>query len=185
MTARRLGVCAALALSLFLGVLTAPSAAQEPPVIIVIDFQRIVRESAAAGTVSGQIDQLRNAYQDEFARIEEEFRAVESELTELRTTLSDEEFLRRRREFELRVTEAQRQAQYRRAEMDRALDNAMNKIQSSLLDVITGIAKREQASVVLNRSNVVLVDQALDFTGDALEELNAVLPHVDVDVPQQ
>lgn len=185
MTASRLGVCAVLALSLILGVLTFPAAAQEPPVIIVIDFQRIARESAAAGTVSDQIDQLRNTYQDEFARIEEEFRAVESELTELRTTLPDEEFLRRRREFELRVTEAQRQAQYRRAALDRALDNAMDEIQSSLLDVITEIAKREQAKLVLNRSNVVLVDRTLDFTGEALEELNALLPHVDVDVPQQ
>lgn len=187
--AGRLGVGAflvlVLVLVLFIGALPRPAAAQEPPVIIVVDFQRIVRESAAAGTVREQIDQLRNAYQGEFARIEEELRAVESELTELRASLPDEEFLRRRREFEQRVTEAQRQAQYRRAELDRALDDAMDNIQSSLLDVIAGIAKREQANVVLNRSNVVLVDQALDFTGDALEELNALLPYVDIGVPQQ
>lgn len=168
-----------------LGLISHPIAAQEPPIIIVVDFQRIVRESAAAGTVRAQIAELRNAYQDEFARIEEELRAVESELTELRSSLPDDEFLPRRREFEMRVTEAQRQAQYRRAELDRALDDAMNDVQSSLLGVIAEIAEREKANVVLNRSNVVLVDQALDFTGEALEELNAQLPHVDIGVPQQ
>lgn len=177
-----------LALCLAIGALAPASAAQaqeRPLVIIVVDFQRIVRESAAAATVRRQIDELRTAYQGEFTRIEEELRAVEGELAEQRPVLPDEEFLRRRREFEQRVTEAQRQAQYRRAELDGALDQAMNQIQSSLLDVIATLAERERANVVLSRSNVVMVDQELDFTEEALAELNTQLPHVDVSIPEQ
>ena len=181
----RLGVVA-LAVLLLLGLMPAPATAQDRSlVIVVVDFQRIVRESAAAATVREQIDELRTAYQGEFARIEEQLRTAEAELTNQRPVLPDEEFLRRRREFELQVTEAQRQAQYRRAELDRALDGAMDRIQSSLLDVIANIAERQRANVVLNRSNVVMVDQDLDFTEEALAELNAVLPHVDVAVPDQ
>lgn len=182
----RYGIGAALALIvLFTCALPRPVSAQQPLVIIVVDFQRIVRESAAAATVREQIDELRNAYQEEFARIEEELRAVEAELTELRPSMPDEEFLRRRREFEQRVTEAQRQAQNRRAELDRSLDQAMDQIRSSLFDVIAGIANGVQANLVLSRANVVLVDQSLDFTDDALEELNEQLPRVEVAVPQQ
>lgn len=181
----RLGATA-LALAWLLGALSVAAVAQDrPPVIIVVDFQRIVRESAAATTVREQIDELRTAYQGEFARIEEQLRAAEAELTNQRPVLPDEEFLRRRREFERQVTEAQRQAQYRRAELDGALDNAMDRIRSALLDVIAAIAERRRANVVLNRSNVVMVDQELDFTNEALAELNAVLPHVDVVVPEQ
>ena len=181
----RLGA-AALALVLLNGALAAPTIAQdEPLVIMVVDFQRIVRESAAAATVREQIDELRTAYQGEFARIEEQLRTAEAELTNQRAVLPDEEFLRRRREFEQQVTEAQRQAQYRRAELDQALDGAMDRIQSSLLDIIAEIAEQQQANVVLNRSNVVMVDQGLDFTDDALAELDAVLPHVDVTVPEE
>ncbi len=181
----RLGV-AALALSFLVCLMPAPATAQERPlVIVVVDFQRIVRESVAAATVREQIDELRNAYQGEFARIEEQLRAAEAELTNQRAILPDEEFLRRRREFELQVTEAQRQAQYRRAELDRALDDAMNQIRSSLLDIIAAIAESQRANVVLNRANVVMVDQDLDFTDEALAELNAALPHVDVVVPDE
>ncbi len=183
--AGRLGVAAFLALILFFGASPRSASAQESLVIIVVDFQRIVRESAAAATVREQIDELRSATQAEFARIEEELRALEAELTELRPVIADEEFLRRRREFELRVTEAQRQAQYRRAELDRSLDEAMGRIRSSLFDVIAGIANREQANLVLSRANVVMVDQSLDLTDQALEELNELLPRVDVAVPQQ
>ncbi len=181
----RLGAVA-LAFLLLFGLLPAPAAAQDRSlVIVVVDFQRIVRESAAAATVREQIDELRTAYQGEFARIEEQLRTAEAELTNQRPVLPDEEFLRRRRDFEMQVTEAQRQAQYRRAELDRALDSAMDRIQSSLLEVITDIAERQRANVVLNRSNVVMVDQELDFTEEALAELNAVLPRVDVAVPDQ
>ncbi len=182
----RLGA-AALALSVLVCAVPPTATAQEerPLVIVVVDFQRIVRESDAAATVREQIDELRTAYQGEFAAIEEQLRSAEAELTNQRPVLPDEEFLRRRREFEAQVTEAQRQAQYRRAELDGALDNAMNRIQSSLLDVIAEIAERQKANVVLNRSNVVMVDQELDFTTEVLEELNAVLPHVDVVVPNQ
>ena len=181
----RLGV-AALALSFLVCVLPVAASSQERPlVIVIVDFQRIVRESVAASTVREQIDELRTAYQGEFARIEEQLRAAEAELTDQRPVLPDEEFLRRRREFELQVTEAQRQAQYRRAELDRALDDAMNQIRSSLLDVIASIAERQRANVVLDRANVVMLDQELDFTDQALAELNAALPHVDVAVPDQ
>lgn len=181
----RLGVGIIPALFLLIGMPLRPVVAQEPQVIIVVDFQRIVRESAAAITVREQIDEFRNVYQSEFARIEEELRAIEAELTELRPVTPDEEFLRRRREFELRVTEAQRQAQYRRAALDRSLDDAMDDIRSSLFDVIAAIANGESASIVLSRTNVVLVDQSLDFTDRALAELNELLPRVEVAVPQQ
>lgn len=181
----RSGVGVVLALMLLVGAPLRPAEAQEPLVIIVVDFQRIVRESDAAATVREQIDEFRNTYQGEFGRIEEELRAVEAELTELRPVIPDEDFLRRRREFELRVTEAQRQAQYRRAALDRSLDEAMDRIRSSLFEVIAGIANGENATLVLSRANIVLVDQSLDFTDMALAELNEKLPRVDVAVPQQ
>ncbi|NNG05056.1 MAG: OmpH family outer membrane protein [Inquilinus sp.] len=163
----------------------AATAQVEPPAIIVVDYQRVVRESAAAGAVRAQIDALRISYQEEFARIEEELRALEAELTEQRPVLSDDEFVKRRREFEQRVTEAQREAQYRRAALDRALDVAMDLVQSALLDVIAAVAEEQEADLVLNQADVVMADQDLDFTVASLNRLNEVLPYVDVIVPEQ
>ena len=179
----RAGIFLVLALVL-LG--PAPAAAQvQPPTIIVVDYQRVVRESAAAAAVRAQIDAFRTTYQEEFARIEEELRALETELTELRPGLSDEEFVLRRRAFEQQVTEAQREAQYRRAALDRALDVAMERVQSALLDVIAVIAEEQGADLVLNQADVVMVDQELDFTQAALARVDEVLPYVDVVIPEQ
>src|SRR5512143_2985118 len=92
----------------------APAAALLAPKIIVIDFQGVVRESAAARTIQQQINDLRTSYQEEFGAIEERLRNAEAQLTQDRETLSPDEFIERRRAFEQQITNAQREAQSRR-----------------------------------------------------------------------
>lgn len=151
--------------------------------IIVVDFQSVVRNSDAAQSIHEQIDSLRQGYQEEFGQIEEELRALETELTEQRGSLSNEQFARRRRGFEQRVTEAQREAQARRAALDEALNAAMDQVRTTLVEVIADIARQQEADLVLSRSQVVLVDSALEFSDEALAELNARLPRVTVQAP--
>ncbi|HET8729153.1 MAG TPA: OmpH family outer membrane protein [Alphaproteobacteria bacterium] len=171
---------------LVMAALPFPGRAQiEPPVIVVVDFQGIVRESAAAKSIQTQIDDLRASYQEEFVDIEEELRTAETELAKARNTLSDEDFLQRRRQFEGRVTEAQRTAQVRRAALDQAFEAAMDEVRSTLLEVIAEIAREEDANLVLSRSQVVLADRELDFTAEAQNRLNERLPEVAVQVPAE
>lgn len=164
---------------------TAAPAEVEPPMIIVVDFQGIVRDSAAAKSVQTQIDAVRASYQEEFVDIEEELRAAEAELANARSTLSDEDFVQRRRRFEQRVTDAQRTAQMRRAALDRAFESAMDEVRSTLLEVIAEIAREEGANLVLSRSQVVLADRELDVTGTARGRLDERLPKVTVEVPPE
>ena len=161
----------------------APAAAAEASVIIVVDFQTVVRNSAAARSVQEQIDGMRRSYQEEFGAIEDELRTLEAELTEQRDGMSSEQFVQRRREFERRVTVAQREAQARRAALDRALEQAMDEIRNQLVEVVAEIADEQQANVVLNRSQIVLFDQSLEFSDEALARLDDVLPSVEVDAP--
>ena len=151
--------------------------------IMVVDFQSVVRNSDAAHSVHEQIDRLRQSYQEEFGQIEEELRALETQLTEDRSRLSAEEFAQRRRSFEQRVTEAQREAQVRRATLDGAFNAAMDEVRGTLLEVIADLARNEEVDIVLSRSQVVLVDSALEFSDEALAELNARLPSVTVQAP--
>ena len=122
----------------------APVAAQdETPAelpIIVIDFHEALRRSDAAGRAREQVDVLRQGYQETFVAIEEELRAAESELADNRTTLSPEAFAERRRQFEERVTEAQREAQSTRASLDQSVERALASVRAQLIEVIADIA---------------------------------------------
>jgi|HigsolmetaAR203D_1030402.scaffolds.fasta_scaffold00057_29 Skp family chaperone for outer membrane proteins len=179
---RILGAALALAIA---GAVPGARAQIDPPTIIVVDFQGIVRDSAAAKSIQAQIDELRATYQEEFGDIEEQLRAAESELAEARNTLSDEEFLQRRRQFERRVTEAQRTAQVRRAALDQAYEEAMDKVRSTLIEVLAQIAQEQEANLILSRSQVVLADRELDVTETARTRLDQRLPEVTVQMPEE
>lgn len=155
------------------------------PRIIVVDFQGVMRESSAARTIQQQINGLRTSYQEEFGAIEERLRNAEAQLTQARETLPPDEFIERRRAFEQQVTEAQREAQARRARLDQALDQAMDRVRSALLEVIARIAQDRGVNIVLAKQQVILTDRSLDFTEQALARLNQVLPSVTVVLPQQ
>ena len=154
-------------------------------VLFVIDFQSIVRRSEAAESVRDQIAEMREAYQEEFGVIESDLRTLETELTDLRDTLSADEFTARRRGFEERVIEAQRAAQARRAALDEAFNTAMQTVRTTLVEIVTEMAEQRNADIVLDRSQVVLVDQALEASDEALDELNRRLPSVTVVLPAE
>lgn len=189
---RRL-VAPALALALVLAVILAvmaPVRAQDeevlaPPAIIVVDFQSVVRRSAAVRSIQDQINELRRGYQEEFGRIEEDLRATEAELTDQRPGMVPEAFMEQRRAFEERVIEAQREAQARRTALDEALNQAMDEVRTALLEIVADIAGERGADLVLDRSQVVLVDHGLEVSEEALVRLDERLPTVQVRTPPQ
>lgn len=152
-----------------------------PPIrAIVVDFREVVASSDAAESVRTQIDSHRESFQEEFVEIEDDLRAVEQELTELQGQLEPEEFNRRRRDFEQRIAEAQQTAQSRRAALDDATDQGMQEIRTTLVSIIHGIAEENRANLVLNRAEVILMSDRLDFNDEALRRLNEELPFVSV-----
>lgn len=160
----------------------APATTAEPLIIMVIDFQGIVRRSSAAASIQEQVGDVQQNYQTQYQELEERLRGMESELAELRATLSEEEFVDRRQDFEREVTERQREAQFQRTRLDEALNQSMALVRSTALEVIAEFADEAGASLVLNKADIILSNRDLDRTSDVLAELNRRLPTVEVDI---
>ena len=171
----------AMALALFPRIATSQL---EPTPIIVVDVQQIMREAAAVVAIQEQIDVYRQTYQEEFGRVEQDLRAAEAQLAEDREHLPQEEFIQLRREFERTVVDLQREAQQRRSALDGALNDGMTEVRAALIEVITEIAREQGARMVLDRSNVVIVDSVLDFSDEALARLNQRLSTIAIVVPE-
>ncbi len=165
-----------------LGLITpSPARTQEQlaaPIIVIIDVQRILRESLSAQSVRTQLEGRRATLRDEFAKLEDELRAAEQELARQRTVLSEEAFKEKRDAYEGRIAELQRMFDTSRRQLDQAFQKALKEIQVAMFQVAEGLGTELNADLVMARSQVIFFNQDLDITDRVLERLNKQLPAV-------
>jgi Skp family chaperone for outer membrane proteins len=156
------------------------AAAQKLPTTIaaVIDYQRILRDAAAARSIREQIEARRKTYQEEISKEEQRLHEADKEFAKQRSVLSPEAFAERRREFEQDVAEVQRKVQERRRELDRMSAAALNQVKEALIEIVTSIAEERGFNLVLPTSEVLFFSRALDLTEEVLAKLDARLPQV-------
>ena len=177
---------AALLLALALAGVGVPGAAraQQLPAAVaaVIDYQRILRDAAAARSIRDQIEVRRKAYQEEISKEEQRLHEADKAFAKQRSVLTPEAFADKRREFEQEVAEVQRMVQERRRALDDASAIALNEVKKALIEVVTSIADERGFNLVLPSSEVLFFSRRIDLTEEVLAKLDAHLP--DVRVPQ-
>jgi Skp family chaperone for outer membrane proteins len=168
---------------------SAPQAAayELPPAgtaIVVADVVTILRDAQAVQGIRTQIERQRNTYQAELQKQENELRNADQELAKQRALLSPEAFAQKRRELEKRVSDAQQSVQDRRRNLDTGFNTAMQKVNDAMIQVIGEIVSEKNYQIVMTKTQVVIVQTALDITPEVLRRLNRKLPTVAVSIPQ-
>jgi outer membrane protein len=153
-----------------------------PTVAAVIDYQRILRDAAAARSIRDQIEVRRKAYQEEISKEEQRLHEADKEFAKQRSLLTAEAFTEKRREFEQDVAEVQRLVQARRRELDNVAAVALNQVKEALIEVVTSIADERGFNLVLPSSEVLFFARRIDLTEEVLAMLDGRLP--DVRVPE-
>ena len=156
----------------------------KPPVIIVIDNQKILREASAVRQLQQQINEQRSVFQKELTEQEQELRRKDQELVRQRAILSVDAFAKKRKELEEQVASLQRGVQERKKGLEKFFNKSMGQIHKALLSVAAEIAEELAADLVLSKSALVLVNPSFDITDDALKRLNERLPSISLAAPQ-
>ena len=176
-----------LSLSILYGVSENPAVAQEPPQkpaeasysyinVAVIDIDEIRRKASVVKDIRAQIGKFRNAFQADIQKEEEVLRNADKELARKRTILSPDAFAEERRKFQQSVVEVQRLVQKRKQELDSAMANAMRKVELTLTDIVTDMAKKKKLTLILRKEQTVLVAPGLSITQEALRKVEEKLP---------
>ena len=152
-------------------------------VIVVVDFQNVLRQAVASKRVGEQIEKQRVVFQGEIQKLEAQLRAQEEDLKQQRAVLAPEAFNQRARDWQERAAAAQQQVQIRKRQLDEAFNEAMLKVREVLLQVTKEIASEVGANLVLPRSEIVFVDDKFDVSKDALARLDKRLTTVAVKIP--
>lgn len=161
----------------------APGQPLVAPVIAVVDIDRIRESSNAAKSVRDQLEKHRSTFQDEISKQENDLRNAEQDLNKQRTVLSPEAFNQRRQQFEQRVAEVQRQVQNRRRQLETAMATSMTEVNRAVVDAVQEVATGHGANIVLPKSQIILVDKAMEITDEVLGNVNKKLPSVRVTLP--
>lgn len=182
---RRLGLAAALALSIL--PTAAPLRAQDvaPPVIIIVDVQQILRDSLVAKNVQTQMTQRTDRYTKAVTEQENELRRTQDTLERQRNVLSADDFNTKMREFQQRYDALDHGVQVTRQALQQAYNDAMTKVENTALQIIADIAAERKANLVVTKAAVLFEAPGLDITQEVIHRLDAKLPSVTLAVPAE
>jgi Skp family chaperone for outer membrane proteins len=161
----------------------APTMAQTAPNIAIVDMQRIMRDSLAAKSVQAQLEKQRGVYSQELSKQENELRAAEQELNRQRTLVSPEAFAERRRQFEQKQANLQKEVQARRREFEKLQGGALRNIEAALSEIIQQLIVERKLTLVLPKQVVMSHIPEYEVTDEVMKRLNAKLPSVKVAAP--
>lgn len=176
----------------------APSGAQDKPVpavrvmpspvVAVIDFQHIVKESAAGKSVRNQVDVRQAAFQAEIKPLQQELESIRAELGNRMPGIAEAEYATKRKAIRERVNELQRIIQERKRELDDMFNNGMRQVDLALVEVLKELAEERGINLILNagrgRGLVLFAENQIVITDEALQRLDARLPKVELTKPE-
>lgn len=151
--------------------------------LAVLDIDQIMVKCDAAVDIREKLEKKKDVYQKQMTEKESKLRDQVKELTKQKETLSDEEFAKKREDFEKSVIEAQREVQERIKKLEKSYDEAMAKLRDEVVKIVAEYSTQQKLGMVLARGQVVLVDSDLDITEVIMKKVNAKVKKVEVNLP--
>lgn len=168
---------------------TAPAVAQQlsPAVIVIVDMDRVVNESAAgktAGTeIQGKITGLQTRANTLQTQLKTEADAIQA--GQANKSLAGAALEQRARAFQQKQQDAQNELARVENDIQRSRGFVIQQITEAANPIITTIMRERNASIALQKDATLQHSASLDVTDDVLARLNTQLPRVSTTPPAQ
>ena len=144
----------------------------------VINMQQILNESVAYQGLVEKFEDIRRQHRNKLTKQEDEIRDEENNLFKQKNIISKESYAVKVQELSKKINEIKQKKNLEVKKFEMAFEKSTNKIQRALVDELSVIASKEKLGIVLAKSQVLLVGKEIDYTDQAIKELNKVLPKV-------
>jgi outer membrane protein len=166
-------------LGVWLAAAPLPASAQDQTRMVrfaVVDVEFIEREAAMTKDMNTQMGDLRKKLSEQVKQEEAELRKASEDLQRQKVLLTPDAFEQEVRKFRQRELEFQKRIQERNNDFNRVRIFARNSFAKELNGALTEIAKEHQFTLILRRSQVLVVADFLDITGVILSQINKNVP---------
>jgi len=157
---------------------TARAQQMEPTVVAVVDLQHLMRESKAGKTIETQMEGLRQSFTDSIALQESELRQEEKDLQEQAALLAPDVLTERRRQFEEKVVNLQRDVRTQQQGLEQTYAGGVGQVRQVIIDILTKMVEERGIDLVVPQTAVLVGTRTLDITDDVLNRLDQQLPSV-------
>lgn len=148
----------------------------------VVDVQALLTKSAAAKSISEQLNTQREEFKKEISAIDKKLKDQQQALVKSNGKGTEEEFNKKKAEFEKAVAEGRQTIQKRRNALDTAANTAVEKLRSEITKIVANLSDKNKFDIVISRQNVVLAVKSMDITEEVMTELNSSVTKIDLKV---
>jgi len=177
---------------LLLGALPTQSAIAAPPPgqsgaaplarILIIDLRRAVAASKVGQSIQDQVNALKKQAQVELNGEAQGLQRDRQQLMQQSAILAADVKARREQDFKARVAAFEKKLNARGQLIQGGMLKANQQVEQALGPILQGIMQERQATVMLDRSAVLLAPNAIDVTGIVVQRLDMKMPTVKVEL---
>lgn len=164
---------------------SAPAQPVAAPVIIIVDVQQILRDSKVAKSIQQQMSQRTEHYTKAVTAQENALRRTQAKLERQRNVLAPEAFNTKMRDFQQRYDALDHGVQVTRQALQQAYNDAMTKVENTALQIISDIAAKRKANLVVTKAAVLFEAPGLDITKEVIRRLDEKLPKITLAAPRE
>jgi Skp family chaperone for outer membrane proteins len=160
--------------------------AELPPAgtsVVILDSRLVLSQSSAGLALRQQAEQVGASMRAEVQKQEQELKNAQAELQRQRGQVPADQLERRARDLQKRASDAQSRLQGRTRALDRAFGEAEQRVYQAMLQSTVEVVQDRGYQVILDKSQVVIHQGALEITGEVLARVNKRLPTVPLQIP--
>jgi len=157
-----------------------PSGGAPVAKILIIDLRRVMGASKVGQDIQRQVEGLKQQATGELNGEGAALKSDEIQLQQQAAILAPDVKARRIKDFQARAAAFQQKVQQRSGLIQGGVMRAQQQIEQSLGPILEGIMRERAATLLLDRSSVLLAPNAIDVTDVVTQRLDMKMPTVKV-----
>jgi Skp family chaperone for outer membrane proteins len=146
-----------------------------------VDMIRVMRETTAAKGVNDELVARKAALKADFDKKASALRDEGRALGKEHDTLSKDEFEKKARAMEEKISELNHSTDERKMSFENVVNQSMSKVRDLAGDTIEAVAQEHRYAAVFSREAVIIGAKDLDITDEVIKRMNASGKKVAVD----
>ena len=152
--------------------------------ILLVDIRRVMAESHVGQDIQHQVDELKSQAGNELRGEEQELQNEERQFQQQAAILAPDLKQKREEALKAKIEVFQEKARSRGSLIQGGVIKAQQQVEQALGPVLEGIMKERGATLLIDRSAVLLAPNAIDVTEVVVQRLNTKMPSVKVELTQ-